>query len=405
MTPKQRVLTALSHQEPDRVPWGEHFIDYNVYEEVLGRESFVHAKFRETEAWWDGRREEIVASYKRDIVDLTLALEHDLVAIPLMPARGQEPQRMKQVDENTWEESGYLYRISATTHDLCIYKRPSEQPPAPTLAGLQEQIDQVDAEGVPAPEESAWEVVDHVVAQLGESHFLVCFAGDVGFPGFGVGDEEFYLNLALHPELHAKLTELAGKRALAGLRHYAGRGLDGVIGAGDLGSSSALLASPRLIEEHMVYWWQRLVAEAHRLGLKYLKHCCGCVWGALPYFVEAGYDAYEGIQVSAGMDMRDLKRLYGDRLTLWGGVTNENLILGTPERVQADALYALRYGAPGGGFIYGASHSLAVGTMPENLAMMKRMRDEYGVYPIRIPEGLGEAPGFPAPVTLPERFR
>jgi uroporphyrinogen decarboxylase len=105
------------------------------------------------------------------------------------------------------------------------------------------------------------------------------------------------------------------------------------------------------------------------------------------------------------MDMKELKRLYGDKLTFWGGVTNENLILGTPERVQADALYALRYGAPGGGFIYGASHSLAVGTTPENLAMMKQMRDQYGVYPIRIPEGKGMAPGFPAPVTLPERFR
>jgi hypothetical protein len=106
MTPKQRVLTALAHQEPDRVPWGEHWIDYNVYEDVLGRESLVHAKFRETEAWWDGRREEIVASYKRDIVDLTLALEQDLVAAYLMPARGAEPKRMKRIDEETWEENG-----------------------------------------------------------------------------------------------------------------------------------------------------------------------------------------------------------------------------------------------------------------------------------------------------------
>jgi hypothetical protein len=405
MTPKQRVLTALAHQEPDIVPWGEHFIDYNVYEDVLGRETFVHAKFRETQAWWDGRREEIVASYKRDIVDLTLALEHDLVAVPMMPAVGKEPPRMKQVDEDTWEENGYLYRISATTHDLCTYKRPEGPYPVPTLESLQEQIDQVDAEGVPAPDESAWEVVRHVVATLGQTHFLVSFAGDIGFPGFGYGDSEYYLNTALHPELHAKLTELSAKRAIAGLKYYAERGLDGVIGAADYGSSSALLASPRLMEQHMAYWMKAITDEAHRLGLKFLKHCCGCVWEALPYFVAAGYDAYEGIQLSAGMDMRDLKRLYGDRLTLWGGVGNEDLILGTPERVQADALYALRYGAPGGGFIYGASHSLAVGTKPENLAMMKRMRDQYGVYPIRIPEGLGEAPGFPAPVTLPERFR
>ena len=405
MTPKQRVYTTLAHQEPDRVPWGEHFIDYPVYEYTLGRPTLVHAKMRETEAWWDGRREEIIASYKRDIVDLTLALEHDVVALPLMPAVGAEPRRMKKIDEETWEENGYLYHLSATTHDLCTFKRPTEQPPTPTLAGLQEQIDQIDADGVPAPDESVWEVVNHVVATLGETHFVYSYAGDLGFPGFGIGDEAFYMNLALHPELHAKLTELGAKKVIAGLQHYAGRGLDAVQGSGDLGSSTSLMASPRLLEEHMGYWFKQIVDEAHRLGLKFIKHCCGCIWEALPYFIEAEYDVYEGIQVSAGMDMKELKRLYGDKLTLWGGVTNENLILGTPERVQADALYALRYGAPGGGFIYGASHSLAVGTKAENLAMMKQMRDQYGVYPIRIPEGMGLAPGFPAPVTLPERFR
>ena len=46
MTPKERVLTTLAHREPDRIPWGEHSIDYNVYEDILGRETLVQAKFR-----------------------------------------------------------------------------------------------------------------------------------------------------------------------------------------------------------------------------------------------------------------------------------------------------------------------------------------------------------------------
>ncbi|HEY3398959.1 MAG TPA: uroporphyrinogen decarboxylase family protein [Armatimonadota bacterium] len=404
MTPKERVLRTLAHQEPDIVPWGEHLVDYNVYEGLLGRKSWVHAKFPETKAWWDGRREEIVASYKRDTVDLALALGFDLVAANMMPAVGAEPKTMNPVDETTFEENGYLYRISATTEDLCLLKTPTRPFEEPTLASLQEQIDQVDAEGVPAPDESSWEVVRHVKQTLGDDHFIVTFGGDIGFPGFGWSDAEFYLNVALHPELHAKLTELAAKKAIAGLKYYAGE-VDGVIGAADYGSSSALLASPRIMQEHMVYWMKAITDEAHRLGLKFLKHSCGCLWEALPFFVEAGYDAYEGVQASAGMDMKDLKRLYGDKLTLWGGVTNENLILGSPEQVRQDALYALRYGAPGGGFIYGASHSLMIGTKLENLLVMKEMRDRYGVYPIDIPAGEGLAPGFPVPITLPEKYR
>ena len=405
MTPKERVLTTLAHQEPDIVPWGEHYIDYNVYENVLGRETFVHAKFKETQAWWDGRREEIVASYKRDIVDLTLALGHELVAVPALPARGSEPKPMRKIDEETYEENGWLYRISKTTHDLCVYRRPLEPTPVASVEEVEEGIQKVDREGVPPPDESCWEVIRHVVQVLGKTHFIATFAGDIGFPAVGRSDEEQLLNLALHPELHGPLTELNAKRVIASLPYYADLGVDGVIGAADYGSSAALLASPRIMEEHMAYWMKAIVDKAHSLGLKYLKHSCGCVWEALPFFVQAGYDAYEGIQHSAGMDMKLLKRLFGDKITLWGGVTNENLILGTPQRVQADALYALRYGAPGGGFIYGASHSLAVGTKPENLMMMKEMRERYGVYPIRLPEGLGLEPGFPAPLTLPERWR
>ena len=54
MLPREGVFRTLAHQEPDIIPWGEHWIDYNVYEDILGRESFVHAKMKETRAWWEG---------------------------------------------------------------------------------------------------------------------------------------------------------------------------------------------------------------------------------------------------------------------------------------------------------------------------------------------------------------
>ena len=106
------------------------------------------------------------------------------------------------------------------------------------------------------------------------------------------------------------------------------------------------------------------------------------VWDFVDDFVAIGYDAYEGIQASADMDMKRLKAQVGTKLTLWGGVTNENLILGSEDDVRADARYAVKWGAPGGGFIYGASHSLAVGTKPENLLAMRQARERWGTYPI-----------------------
>ena len=94
MLPKERVFAALEHREPDRIPWGEHSIDYNVYEDILGRESFVQAKIRETRAYWDGRRDEVVESMKRDKLDLVRALDMDIVTVGGVPPKGHHPDPM-----------------------------------------------------------------------------------------------------------------------------------------------------------------------------------------------------------------------------------------------------------------------------------------------------------------------
>ena len=52
------------------------------------------------------------------------------------------------------------------------------------------------------------------------------------------------------------------------------------------------------------------------------------------------------------------------------------------EDIRADARYAFEHAAPGGGYIMGSTHSLAVDARPENILEMKRCRDEWGGYPI-----------------------
>ncbi len=74
------------------------------------------------------------------------------------------------------------------------------------------------------------------------------------------------------------------------------------------------------------------------------------------------------------MDICRLKKTHGKKLALWGGVRLENLVAGTPEDVRRDVRRAMECAKPGGRFILGASHSIAVGTRYENfLALI----DEY----------------------------
>ena len=108
MLPRERVEAALSHREPDRVPWGEHSIDYNVYEDILGRETLVQAKMQETMAYWEGRRDEVVACYKRDIPDLVRALEMDIVTVFGVPPKGYRPPPMEKLEEETYRDEGAI---------------------------------------------------------------------------------------------------------------------------------------------------------------------------------------------------------------------------------------------------------------------------------------------------------
>jgi uroporphyrinogen-III decarboxylase len=103
-----------------------------------------------------------------------------------------------------------------------------------------------------------------------------------------------------------------------------------------------------------------------RHGKKILKHCCGNINLLLDFFVEIGFDAYQSIQPTAGMDICRLKKTHGDRIALWGGVAVENLVGGTPGDVRADVRRAMACAKPGGRFILGASHSVAVGTRYDN---------------------------------------
>lgn len=382
MLPRERVFATLENREPDRIPWGEHSIDYNVYEDILGRETFVQAKMKETQAYWDGRRDEIVESYKSDRLDLIRALEMDIVFVGGVPAKGYHPQPMAKLDEVTYrDERGNIYRVSSTTHDLMIYERNTKDYVSPTLESLQEEIDRLEEQSLGDPNDSCWELVHHAVKEMKETHFILLLCDGLGFPGFGATEEEFWMSLVLQPEICRKIAELKGKQMLREVKLFARLGVDGIMPCGDLGSSTALMASPEIYRE-MVYPWQKAhIEEAHRHGLKVLKHVCGHTWPIIDELAEV-CDAYEAIQGSAGMDIKKLKERVGDKICLWGGIWHEHIILGGVEDIRSDARYAFKYAAPGGGYIMGSTHSLAVDAKRENILEMKRCRDEWGSYPI-----------------------
>ena len=106
MTSKQRVLAALRHREPDRVPSGENQVDGLLVEQILGRPVLYNMGWKELQALWNGRRDEVVRDCCRVHVELSRALQMDYVRVPVVPAaRPYSPPRM--TGEYSWlSESG-----------------------------------------------------------------------------------------------------------------------------------------------------------------------------------------------------------------------------------------------------------------------------------------------------------
>jgi hypothetical protein len=380
MTPKERVLTALSHCEADRVPTGEFATDYKVIEAVLGRPTFWRAKAKLVKALWEGRRDEIVDSQKREIVDFTLALDIDMVPINCVPPRGLRVPVPRQIDENTWEDDcGNILAYSTSTEDIGIVRLGNKNPSGPNPS-IPDALD-----------ESELELAKHVMEKLGKTHFIFARPGragtGVGYPT-GLGIERQYFRIVDDPE-GLKRDLLAGAERMAEIiKPFVELGVDGIAIGNDYGHNKGPFMSPRHFREIYFPAMRRQCEIIHAAGKPVIFHSCGNNRLILEMMIEAGMDCYQAIQPVERIE--EIKALYGDRLTLWGGVATSSLASGTPEEIRHEVLFSLKHCAPGGGFILGSSHSLTVGTKPENYRMMLDSNRRRGTYPISIPEEIPE---------------
>ena len=380
MTPKERVLAALEHREPDRVPTGEFATDHSVIAEALGRPTFWRAKRRYTEALWDGRRDEVVESMKRDIVDFTLALGIDMVPVNAVPHKDFPFRKPRQLDADAWEdERGNVLKYSHDTEDIGLV-RPGDKSSPP-----------LDFQLPPELEDSEMELVHHVVETLGGTHYV--FARPGRFRGLGYirgWSAERFIRIAEDPDGIAEAEMRGAERLREVVKPFVDAGVDGVSIGHDYGFNSGPFVSPATFAKLYAPALRRRCEILHEMGMPCLFHSCGNNRLILDQMVDAGIDAYQAIQPIERIE--EIKRLYGDRITLWGGVSTDTLGRGTPDQVRHQALFTMKHCAPGGGLILASSHSIVVRTPLANYRALLDAARERGTYPIDIPEHIPEPP-------------
>ena len=205
----------------------------------------------------------------------------------------------------------------------------------------------------------------------------------------GVGNfADWMCVMAGDPDYARRLFEIkieADLARLEKLKRYIGDTIDvlGVDG-NDYGTQRAEMFSPAMFEQFYFPYYQAICGWVHaHTKWKTWKHCCGSIPRFIPFMVEAGIDCLNPVQCSAaGMEPAWLKQTFGNRLTFWGGGidTQKTLPFGTPEQVYEQARERLRIFKPGGGYVFNAVHNIQHGTPPENIAAMFQALKDHGKY-------------------------
>jgi uroporphyrinogen decarboxylase len=385
LTPRERVLAAIHHEEPDRVPL------------VIGVSNATGIKMKTYQQLKRLIGVEGEDRYLYDWPELGTAAPEEKVLVRLSSdARGildRHPQ--DTIDRNRARQPGEPFIDSWGLGQVEV--SPGEWfPGVHPLAEARTLEDLESYPGWPDPEDRTR------VAQVRSRAMELAAAGEYAilatpwllFPlerAFGLQRmDRFLMNMATNREFaEALLRKNAAlcKDLMLPFLQELGDNVDMVKIGDDLGTQTSLLMSPSMYRE--------ILKPIHADYIAFIKshtkariffHTDGDVFPLLEDFIEIGVDILNPIQTSAGKmsDLTTLKRKFGDRLVFCGGIdTHHVLPKGSPADVRAEVRRVIRELAPGGGFMAAAVHTIMNDVPPENVLAMVDAIEEFGRYPIR----------------------
>jgi uroporphyrinogen decarboxylase len=381
MTPRERVLTALNHQEPDRVPLAigggtatsilvEGYEALKRYLGVSGETKIMNKAFRIARL-----DESVMQRLGSDFRPLTAKAPANWTP-PL-----SEPGTFTDLWGITWRQAYYgdgcyYWELAghplaeASVEDLESYPWPDPLDPGYT-AGLAEEA------------KTLYEETGYAI--MGDGKFKSFW--ELAFALRGL--EQMLMDLMLNPDfVQALMSKLLEINIAA-----TGRFLD-IVGpyihifrAGDdLATQRGPLMSPET--------YRTLIKPVYKQYFDFVKskteaklfyHTCGNVVALLDDLIEIGVDIVNPVQVSAMGDTAALKARFGDRVVFMGGIDTQHVMPhGSVEDVEAEVKRRIRDLGPGGGFVVAAVHNIQPDVPPENIVAMAEATRKFGTYPLAV---------------------
>ncbi|MDO8586092.1 MAG: uroporphyrinogen decarboxylase family protein [Armatimonadota bacterium] len=232
----------------------------------------------------------------------------------------------------------------------------------------------------PHNSEDLLQTIRRICRLVGEKYLIaVLLDGTMGIPN---GQTMMTLSMRLTDDADGLKAEQ--DRNVDGAIEYAKRLADAGVGVAlmvaDYCFNDGPFLSPAMFREFVTPYLARQVSELKKLGLYTVKHTDGNIMPILDQLVESGADALHSIDPQAGVDLKEVKRLVGDRIALCGNVRCDFLQSRTVQDAVTDAERSLRDGMPGGGYFFCTSNTPFIGMPLENYLAALDVRRRLGWY-------------------------
>lgn len=376
MSPRERVLCALNHEEPDHVPF---------FFGTSGVTSMLTPAYERLKAALGIQREPrfISRTFQYARIDEEVLERFPSDGRPLLSGPAPSTLRREVSADSFIDEWGIPWRMSpaslyyesvepplrhATTDDLGKY-------PWPDLGNA------VRFQGLAAEARA--------IQQGG--HAVVSLSGAAVFEQIQLlrGMDTWLADMAADPEfadaLLRKVTDLM-KASLTSLLEAAGQWIDVIVMGDDLGTQNAPIISPKMYRQLLKPYHAELIATIKaRSKAKVFFHSDGNIYSLLGDLIDVGVDLINPVQVSAG-DMGDtarLKREFGTRLSFCGAVDSQWVLpSGSPDDVRQEVRRRIKDLAPGGGYICASVHCIQPDVPLDNVYALFDEAAQAGHYPI-----------------------
>jgi uroporphyrinogen decarboxylase len=197
------------------------------------------------------------------------------------------------------------------------------------------------------------------------------------------GMVDHFIDIIMNPEFIDKINEIVLNYNLRFITNCINIGVDIIWITGDFAYNAGPMVSPEHLQRFAINPLKRQVDCCIQHGVPCLKHTDGNILSIMDSLIETGISGIHPIDPGAGMDISEVKRIYGDRICLIGNIDCGDLLTRKTEQEVREAVKnCINNAGVGGGLICASSNSIHSGVLPNNYVAMLEAIKYYGRYPI-----------------------